>query len=159
MATINGKGAKIAYMKSEAVKRLEVMCDEYRKRRNQTAPKKYYSDKTAPELEKCIINYTHLKGHFAEKIQSMGRTIFKDQPIYVRNSNTTGQADLSLIVYGKAIKVEVKCRWTGDRYQNEAQKRYQRSVERAGGIYVIIRDFTQFQTWFDNFLKMKGYEG
>ena len=158
MATINGKGAKIAYVKSEAVKGLEVMCDEYRKRRNQTAPKKYYSDKTAPELEKCIINYTHLKGHFAEKIQSMGRTIFKDQPIYVRNSNTTGQADLSLIVYGKAIKVEVKCRWTGDRYQNEAQKRYQRKVERAGGIYIIIRDFAQFKSWFDNFLKMQDDE-
>ena len=158
MATINGKGAKIVYLKSEAIKELEIKCDEYRKQRNPTAKKKYYSDKTAPELEKCIINYTHLKGHFAEKIQSMGRTIFKDQPIYVRNSNTTGQADLSLIVYGKAIKVEVKCKRTGDRYQNEAQKRYQRKVERAGGIYIIIRDFAQFKYWFDNYLKTNPNE-
>lgn len=154
MATIDGKGEKIAYLKSDAVKDLEILCDQYRKQRNAAAKKKYYSDKTAPELEKCIINYTFLKGYHAEKIQSMGRTIFKGQPIYVRNSNTTGQADLSLIIKGKAVKVEVKCKWTKDRYQNAAQKRYQKNVERAGGIYVIIRDFAQFQIWFDNFLRI-----
>ena len=158
MATIDGKGARLTYTKSGAVKELEILCDAYRKQRNPEAKKKYYSDKTAPELEKCIINYTFLNGHFAEKIQSMGRTIFKDQPIYVRNSNTTGQADLSLIVKGKAVKVEVKCRWTKDRYQNEAQKRYQKNVERAGGVYVIIRDFAQFKSWFDNFLKTNPNE-
>ena len=155
MATIKGKGAKIAYVKSEAVKELEILCDEYRKKRNPDAKKKYYSDRTASELEKCIINYCHLFGVFAEKVQSMGRTIFKGQPIYVRNSNTTGQADLSLIINGKAVKVEVKCKWTGDRYQNEAQKAYQRNVERSGGIYIIIRDFAEFKQWFDNFLNNK----
>lgn len=155
MATIKEKGLKTTYTKSAAVKELERMCDEYRKQRNPEAKKKYYSDRTAPELEKCIINYTILKGHFAEKVQSMGRTIFKGEPIYVRNSNTTGQADLSLIINGKAVKVEVKCKWTGDRYQNEAQKRYQKNVERAGGIYIIIRDFAQFKSWIDNFLKNK----
>ena len=155
MATIKEKGLKTTYTKSAAVKELERMCDEYRKQRNPEAKKKYYSDRTAPELEKCIINYTILKGHFAEKVQSMGRTIFKGEPIYVRNSNTTGQADLSLIINGKAVKVEVKCKWTGDRYQNEAQKRYQKNVERAGGIYIIIRDFAQFKIWLDNFLKNK----
>ena len=155
MATIKEKGLKTTYTKSAAVKELERMCDEYRKQRNPEAKKKYYSDRTAPELEKCIINYTILKGHFAEKVQSMGRTIFKGEPIYVRNSNTTGQADLSLIINGKAVKVEVKCKWTGDRYQSEAQKRYQKNVERAGGIYIIIRDFAQFKSWIDNFLKNK----
>ena len=155
MATIKEKGLKTTYTKSAAVKELERMCDEYRKQRNPEAKKKYYSDRTAPELEKCIINYTILKGHFAEKVQSMGRTIFKGEPIYVRNSNTTGQADLSLIINGKAVKVEVKCKWTGDRYQSEAQKRYQKNVERAGGIYIIIRDFAQFKIWLDNFLKNK----
>lgn len=152
MATINGKGAKIAYMKSDEVRALENLCDNYRKRKNPDTPKKYYSDKTAHELEKCIINYCHLFGVFAEKVQSMGRTIFKGQPIYVRNSNTTGQADLSLIIKGKAIKVEVKCKWTGDRYQSEAQKAYQRNVERSGGIYIIIRDFAEFKQWFDKYL-------
>lgn len=153
MATINGKGAKIAYMKSDEVRALENLCDNFRKRKNPDAPKKYYTDKTAPELEKCIINYTFLMGHFAEKVQSMGRTIYKDNPIYVRNSNTTGQADLALIVEGKAIKVEVKCKWTKDRYQNEAQKKYQKRVERAGGIYIIIREFAEFKNWFDIYLK------
>ena len=155
MATIKGKGAKIAYVKSDEVRALENLCDNYRKKRNPDAKKKYYSDRTASELEKCIINYCHLFGVFAEKVQSMGRTIFKGEPIYVRNSNTTGQADLSLIINGKAVKVEVKCRFTKDRYQNDAQKRYQKNVERAGGIYIIIRDFAEFKQWLDNFLKNK----
>lgn len=158
MATSNGKAVKTEYVKSAEIRELENMCDQFRKKKNPATLKKYYADKTAPELEKCIINYAFLRGYFGEKVQSMGRTIFKDAPIYVRNNNTTGQADLSLIVKGKAIKIEVKCRWTKDRYQNAAQKRYQKNVERAGGIYVIIRDFAGFKTWFDNFLKINGYE-
>lgn len=153
MVTNDRKAAKTRYTKSDEVKELEALCDSYRKSRNPKTSKKYYSDKTAHELEKCIINYVFICGHFAEKVQSMGRTIYKDQPIYVRNNNTTGQSDLSLIIKGKAVKVEVKCRWTKDSYQNEAQKKYQKNVERSGGIYIIIRDFAEFKTWFDKYLK------
>lgn len=154
MATSNRNGSKIEYCKSDEVKILENEYHACKVLKTPSHKKIYFSDKTAPELEKCIIAYTFLKGHFAEKVQSMGRTIYKDdKPIYVRNSNTTGQADLSLIVNGKAIKVEVKCKWTKDRYQNEAQKKYQRKVLKAKGIYLIIREFAEFKRWFDKYLK------
>ena len=72
------KRVKVDYIKSDEIKELE---REYHARKILKDPKIqkiYYSDKTAPELEKCIIAYTALKGHFAEKVQSMGRTIYND---------------------------------------------------------------------------------
>ena len=41
-------------------------------------------------LEKCIIHYAFYRGFFAEKIQSMGRQIIKDEKaVFVRNNNYT----------------------------------------------------------------------
>jgi len=33
------------------------------------------------------------------------------------------------------------------------QKQYQESIERAGGIYIIVRSFDEFVEWFDLFIK------
>lgn len=142
------------YEKSDEVRELESLIFNFKKNKNQVLEKKYYSDKTAPELEKCIIHYAFYRGFFAEKIQSMGRQIIKDEKaVFVRNNNYTGQADISLIIAGLSVKIEVKCKWTKDRYQNEAQKKYQRQVERAGGVYLIIRDFAEFKKWLDSFIE------
>ncbi|GEM_PF-5208880 len=131
------------------------MVFEFRKKRDGSkAVKKYYFDRKATELEECIIHYTScFNGCFAEKICSMGRSVEKDGKfIFVPNNNTTGQADLSLTILGKSIKVEVKCKWTRDKYQNKAQKNYQRQIEKAGGIYLLVREFSEFKIWFDNYV-------
>ena len=139
-------------MKSDRVKEVENLFFEYRKAKDHDAAKKYYSDETTFGLEKLIINYAFLRGYHAEKVTSMGRQILKDEtPVFVRNNNTTGQADLSLIIKGRAVKIEVKNKFTGDHYQSPAQKRYQKRVESAGGLYVIIRDFEQFKQWLDTY--------
>ncbi|MEN5133245.1 hypothetical protein [Elizabethkingia anophelis] len=142
------------YVKSKEVKDLENQVHAYNLKRNKESDKRYYSDRTAPELEKCIIHYSFLCGFFAEKVQSMGRQIFKgEKPVFVRNNNTTGQSDISVIIPGFSVRVEVKCLWTNDIYQNDAQKKYQRQVERAGGIYLIIREFAEFKNWLDSFIE------
>lgn len=46
------------------------------------------------------------------------------------------------------IKIEVKCKATGDNYQSAAQKHYQQQVEAAGGLYYIARDFQSFYDWY-----------
>ncbi len=151
MQTIKNK-----YQKSETVKQLENLIFDFRKKRDgANAVKKYYSDHNATELEKCIIHYTIFRGWQAEKVVSMGRITYKggENPIFIRNNNTSGQADISLTVSGRSIKVEVKCKWTKDRYQNEAQKKYQRKIEKAGGIYLIIREFSDFKTFLDNYIQ------
>ncbi|WP_312090365.1 hypothetical protein [Chryseobacterium sp.] len=145
----------VKYEKSNEIKELENMVFEFRKKRDGSkAVKKYYFDRKATELEECIIHYTScFNGCFAEKICSMGRSVEKDGKfIFVPNNNTTGQADLSLTILGKSIKVEVKCKWTRDKYQNKAQKNYQRQIEKAGGIYLLVREFSEFKIWFDNYV-------
>jgi hypothetical protein len=57
-----------------------------------------------------------------------------------------GTADISATIHGKSVKIEIK---VGKDRQSEAQKRYQEQVERAGGVYIVIRDFDQFEAWYN----------
>lgn len=148
----------IKIKKSDAIKELEIMVHEYRTKKDPSAVKKYYSEKNATELEKCIILYCELKKRigfkvFATKVETMGRQILGNgTAVFVRNNNYSGKADISLIIQGQSIEVEVKCKYTKDRYQNEAQKRYEKRVIQAGGIYWLIREFSEFKTKIDNYL-------
>src|SRR5690625_1744410 len=97
-------GQKHRYKKSKAIKELERSYYARKLTHDTNAKKIYFNDRTARNLEKSIIAYVCLKGWQCEKIQSMGRTIYKDgKPIFVRNNWQTGTADLSAIVAGKAI--------------------------------------------------------
>jgi hypothetical protein len=49
---------------------------------------------------------------------------------------TPGQADIRVILHGQAVEIEVK---TPTGRQSKHQKNWQRSVERAGGIYILAR--------------------
>ena len=62
----------------------------------------------------------------------------------------TGSADISAVVFGRAVKVEVKI---GTDRQSEAQRCYQSAVERAGGLYFIAKDFNTFVEWLDDTFK------
>jgi hypothetical protein len=141
------------YKKSKEVKELENLIHQRELKKDPKAKKKYYYDKSEKDLIKCIGNYTFLLGGHAEKVTSMGRSLNKEgKQIFVPNNNTSGQSDMSLIINGKAIKVEVKCKWTGDKYQSKEQKKYQKSVERAKGRYLIVREFKDFKNWLDKYL-------
>jgi hypothetical protein len=48
-----------------------------------------------------------------------------------------GQADLRCIINGCAVEVEAK---TTKGKQSDAQRRYQKAVERANGIYLVCTD-------------------
>ena len=148
-------------IKSTAIKELEQMAHAYRVRRDPNAVKKYYSEHNASELEKCIILYSELLKRqgfkvFAVKTETTGRMIVnnQDSPIFVRQNNTNGKADINLIVGGCSIEVEVKCKHTRDRYQNDAQKIYEKKVIQAGGLYWLVREFAEFKKLIDNYLKV-----
>jgi hypothetical protein len=68
---------------------------------------------------------------------------------YIPTTGTRGSADISSIVYGKSVKIEIKY---GKDRQSESQKQYQASVEAAGGVYLIVRTFDDFLVWWDNFV-------
>jgi hypothetical protein len=119
--------------------------------------KKKWDDKTANGLTKAITSFIQFNGFQAERINTMGtarenkRTDGKVIGVtWTKGTSTAGSADISATIRGRSVKIEVKI---GKDRQSDAQKRYQESIERAGGVYMIARDFDTFVEWFDEFVK------
>jgi hypothetical protein len=123
-------------------------------------PSKTWSDNSANGLTKCVIDLINYEGYQAERISTQG-TYVEGAKIkvgenerqlkgkYIPTQGTKGSADISATIRGRSVKIEIKQK---DR-QSEVQKQYQESIERAGGIYIIIRNFDEFVEWFDLFIK------
>ena len=156
------------YQKPDEVKVLENWALKNIKKKNPHFPypvKPKYTDKTANGLTKCIIDTIRLSGYQAERINSIGRPIESKITIdsslgksqnanvkWIKGSSQNGTADISATIKGRSVKIEVKCKYTGDNYQSQDQKEYQKSIEKAGGIYIVVRDFPQFAKWIKQFL-------
>lgn len=129
-------------------------------------PKPKYTDRTTNGLTKCIIDFINFNGYQAERINSTGRQIDQRKSYtdvlgntrtigsvkWIKGSTQNGTADIAATIKGRSIKIEVKCKATGDNYQSQDQKYYQKKIEQAGGIYLIARDFSSFHTWYLNFI-------
>ena len=121
-----------------------------------------YNDSTANGLTKCVIDYINLSGGQAERISNTGRYIDESKIVtdvlgnrkkigsgkYIKGTGTNGTADISATYKGKSIKIEIKMK---DK-QSEAQKEYQQSIERAGGVYFICHNFEEFLDKFNTFV-------
>lgn len=122
-----------------------------------------FTDKTANSLTKAIVKWINLNGYQAERISTSGRWVDNSKVVtdvlgnqkkigsgkYIKGSGTKGSADISATIKGRSIKIEVKMK---DK-QSEAQKEYQKSIERAGGIYFIAKDFTSFYEFYSTLVK------
>ena len=122
-----------------------------------------YTDKTANGLTKAIVKWINLNGYQAERISTSGRWVDNSKVVidvlgnqkkigsgkYIKGSGTKGSADISATIKGKSIKIEVKMK---DK-QSEAQIEYQKSIERAGGIYFIAKDFNSFYEFYSTLVK------
>lgn len=118
-----------------------------------------YSDSTANGLTKCVIDFLNYSGHQAERVSSMGRMIDKRKDsidvmgntrvigslTYIKGTSTNGTADISSIINGKSVKIEIKI---GKDRQSQAQKDYQLATEKAGGIYLITKSFDEFMAQY-----------
>jgi hypothetical protein len=159
---------KIPYHKSDAVKLLEHLVFEAKRKKyptipiNHLAPVKYRDDK-ANALTTCIIDFIRLKGGQAERINTMGRPINRQSTFtdvtgrmrtigrveWIPGTCTKGSADVAATIAGRSVKIEVK---VGRDKQSSAQVKYQEDVEVAGGLYYIARNFTDFKEWIDNLI-------
>jgi hypothetical protein len=166
-----GKTSSIPrYTKSESVKILEgIALDKLKERypNNPYLPIPKYTDATSNGLTKCVVDYIDFNGFQAERINSTGaikdnrktstdvlgniRTIGSLQ--WIKSSTQTGTADISATIKGRSIKIEIKCEATGDNKQSKGQIEYQKQIEAAGGVYLIVRNFNQFYEWFNEFVK------
>lgn len=119
-----------------------------------------YSDTTANGLTKMVVDYIRFSGGQAERIAVTGRHIRQadGSTKWIKSSMTVGTADISATIAGRSVKIEIKCKATGDYKQSEAQQRYQQQVEKAGGIYLIVRTFVDFWEWYNQFIKGLSHE-
>ena len=116
-----------------------------------------YTDSTANGLTKAICDWINLHGYQAERINTMGvaRTRYRtDGSVagiqWTKGTGTAGSADISATIKGRSVKIEVKI---GKDRQSEAQKRYQENIEKAGGTYIIAKDFDSFVEWYNQFIE------
>ena len=115
---------------------------------------------TAPKHQK-----TTKRNYMAERINCTGRYMDRSQTFedvtgkvrtigtgqWIPTSGMKGTADISAVIQGRAVKIEIKIRDA----QSEDQKRYQEATERAGGIYLIVRSFAEFYDWYNEFIAVR----
>ena len=139
------------YRKPQAVRELERMALDHFRRDHPNFPEyaippQSYRDNTANGLTKCIVDYIRYNGGQAERINTTGMPEQRGGQIVWRKSNATkGSADISATIAGLSVNIEVKI---GHDHQSRAQRRHQATVERAGGLYFIAKDFTSFIEWY-----------
>jgi len=118
-------------------------------------PKTKYSDKTANDLTKAIVDFINLsRTGQAERINSSGRRWkIRGRERWIPTAGQKGTADISatklIEIDGRriGIKVAIEVKMGKDR-QSEAQRQYQHQIEQAGGVYLIATSFEQFiEAW------------
>lgn len=107
----------------------------------------------ANKLTKQIIMFITLCGGLAERVRSEGRylqgqtfTNVLGQKMstaggYIPSTSRKGTSDVKAVIQGKSFAIEVKI--NKDR-MSDAQRKYKEDTERAGGYYIIAKDFQQF---------------
>jgi hypothetical protein len=154
------------YRKPDSVRDLERMADAEVQKRYENVEAKYlcprrYRDDDANSLTRCVIDFLNLSGHMAERINCTGRYMDRSQTFedvtgkvrtigtgqWIPTSGMKGTADISATINGRSVKIEIKMK---DK-QSEVQREYQRRIEAAGGVYLIVRSFAEFMTWYNTF--------
>ena len=123
-----------------------------------------WKDNSANSLTKSVIAWITYMGGQAERISSQGQyregskiQVGTGQLAYTKQlpgkwtpgQSTKGTADISATIRGRSVKIEIKY---GEDRQSDAQKQYQESIERAGGVYIIVKDFDSFVEWYESFV-------
>jgi hypothetical protein len=143
--------------------KLAVLRREYPNVPDYAMPQPKYSDKSANGLTRCVIDWLQLNGWQAERINTMGRPIDNRKQVtdvigrtktigsmtWGKSTATRGSADISATIMGRSVKIEIKY---GKDRQSADQKKYQNMIERSGGVYIIVKTFDQFYTWYNDYL-------
>ncbi len=123
-----------------------------------------WKDNSANSLTKCVIAWITYMGGQAERISSQGQyregkkiqvgtgTLSHSKQLpgkWTPGQSTKGTADISATIKGRSVKIEIKY---GKDRQSDVQKEYQAAIERAGGVYIIVRTFDEFVEWYQNFV-------
>lgn len=118
--------------------------------------------KTANGLTQLIIKFLTFKGHYANRISTQGqarvekhrvRTTFNgegimaDRVTWTPGTTKRGTPDVSAIINGRAVWIEVKI---GTDKMSAAQLAQQEHIVDAGGLYYIARTMEGFYNWYNS---------
>lgn len=137
------------YRKPEAVRLLEQLADDEAQRLHPSidprylAPRKFRDD-SAGQLTACIVQYAKLRGCFASRLNNTG--IYRNGQ-YTRSTSRRGLPDVLITLNGMSLFIEVK---VGRDRMSQHQERVRDDQHKAGGLYFVAHDFTDFKLWFDN---------
>ena len=129
-----------------------------------------YSDRTTNFLTKAVMDWLKYNGHYANRINTQGQVRkerielafgnYRENLTYTPSTTNKGTADVDSIISsrgasggtsGQSVKIEIKCKATGDRIRPNQLKEKAR-VEAAGGIYLIVTDMETFVEWYKSFV-------
>jgi hypothetical protein len=125
------------------------------------------SEKKANGLTQIIIKFLKLSGHYANRISTQGqarrgrkavrfeaftnKVVYTDDIKWTKGTTTKGTPDIDAIIYGRAVKIEVK---VGKDRMSEDQLKQKNAIEGAGALYFVARDMQSFYNWYyENFAK------
>jgi len=123
---------------------------------------KYPDPRTTNGITSIIINFLTWRGHYGNRQNVMGRQIggitttqsgakFDDRK-WIKSSTKRGSSDISALINGKMISLEVKNAHTNDKIRPEQEKERKR-IERAGGVYMVITGVHQFYQWYEGYMR------
>ena len=99
-----------------------------------------FRDDTANELTKAILAHLKYTGNFGARVNTTG--IYDSRSGKYRQTNATrGMADISAVIAGKPVQIEIKA---GKDKPREEQKRVQAQYRAAGGMYEFVHDFREY---------------
>lgn len=140
-------------MKSTAMQALVLLHEEHVRRKYPTLPsraipKGNFSDKNTNGLTRCLLAFIKYNGGYAVRVNTQGQYNPKLKK-WTRSTTTIGTPDISAIVNGKPISLEVK---VGNDKLSEAQIAQGEAITNAGGLYYVATNFEDFyQWWLENF--------
>ena len=151
-----------SYDKMKPLKILEGLDLSERLRRYPRVPRQAitvhrFSDKTANGPTQCILRWLELHGHWATRINAMGRQLPTKTIIdvmghahvevgkWIPGSTKKGTADIHSVVNSRHVSIEVK---VGCDRMGPEQYKTKEAIELCGGIYYIATDFESFYEWY-----------
>ena len=137
------KQPKPPYKKPASVRQLEDDVFEQKRLKHPDVPfllKHQYRDDSANGLTACVVAWLQLHGYFAGRINVTG-TYSKKLGKYIHSGSRRGMADITAIIGGKHVSVEIK---HGHDKMREAQLKVKHEVEQAGGVYIVASTFDDF---------------
>jgi hypothetical protein len=93
-----------------------------------------------------VINYLLYNGHFASRIQSQGQ-YSPTRGRWIKSKVRRGIGDIIACVNGKFWMIEIK---TGKDRQSDFQKSVEQDVNKAGGVYLIVRTLGDFIGYYES---------